>query len=399
MVFINHKFLFSINKGRFMQSIDIKKDELFDNKTACFFTKEYHLIAKDLFETISIPADNLAQLKQYIHEAFDSLKNQAGSNPILMGAIPFDTSQPSSLNIYSQHTKSPVCHSDFLKLHPFEVGQKKQIIQYEYFKGLIENALDRFSNKELDKIVLSQVADFELFKYQNINDLVMTLSTQNPLAYSFVVPVNHGRYLFGASPELLISKQGHQIHSNPLAGSRPRNQDPILNQQSIDELQHSVKDLYEHRIVVESILEHLSPWCSQLNYSKQPDILHTPTMLHLSSTFEGTLKDDKKADALSVALSLHPTPAICGSPTQLAKEFILKHEGYDREYYAGLVGWMDAEGNGEWVVTIRCGLLDQKNIRLYAGAGIVEGSDADSEWHETEAKMQTMLNTLSSFLK
>lgn len=82
---------------------------------------------------------------------------------------------------------------------------------------------------------------------------------------------------------------------------------------------------------------------------------------------------------------------MCGTPTQLAKDFILQHEGYERGYYTGLVGWMDAEGNGEWVVTIRCGLLNDKKLRLYAGAGIVEGSDPESEWRETEDKMKTIL--------
>ena len=104
---------------------------------------------------------------------------------------------------------------------------------------------------------------------------------------------------------------------------------------------------------------------------------------------------NEQTNALALALSLHPTPAICGSPTLLSKHFILEHEGYDRNYFAGLVGWMDADGNGEWAVTIRCGLLSERNLRLYAGAGIVKGSEAELEWNETEAKMQTLLKTLN----
>lgn len=380
-----------------MQSIDTENDELFDNKTACFFTKEYHLVANDLFETLSLPAKNLDQLQQQITQSFNKLKHESGAKPILIGAIPFDTSQPSSLNIYRQHTKNTArFDTEIAKLKPLEVRNKKQVVEYSYFTKMIETALDHFSQQRLDKIVISQVADFELLNQKKATDLAMTLSVQNPFAYSFVVPVDQGRYLFGASPELLLAKENLNVRSNPLAGSRPRSEDKEVNECLEEELRNSDKDLYEHKIVVDSILKNLTPWCHQLNYSKQPEILKTPTMLHLSSVFQGTLKNNQNQnDALSIALALHPTPAICGSPTHLAKDFILAHEGYDREYYAGLVGWMDAEGNGEWVVTIRCGLLNKSSIRLYAGAGIVAGSDADLEWNETEAKMQTMLNTLS----
>lgn len=118
-------------------------------------------------------------------------------------------------------------------------------------------------------------------------------------------------------------------------------------------------------------------------------------MLHLSSIFTGQLRQGA-ADALNLALDLHPTPAVCGTPTDLAKNFIIENENYDRHYYTGLVGWMDSKGNGEWVVTIRCGLLFDNRMTLYAGAGIVKGSDADAEWHETESKLQTILGAFSA---
>lgn len=379
-----------------MQSINKQQGEFFDKKTSCFFTKDYHLFAHDLVETISLPAIDQTTLNQKIQECFTHLVDQEETNPILVGAIPFDTTKPSSLNFYRQHRKQNSTFVDSADiLSPLQLKNKKQVIESQHFGKAVESAIEAFSNGSLEKIVLSQAVDFELLDSQKPADLATTLSAQNPYAYTFVVPVDQDSYLLGASPELLISKRNEAIRSNPLAGSRPRSKDAAVNDLRTSELQASTKDLYEHQIVVDNILQNLDPLCQELKVSKQPEILETTTMLHLSSVFQGTLKD-QDLNALNVALSLHPTPAVCGSPTNLAKQFILQHEGYDREYYAGLVGWMDAHGNGEWVVTIRCGLLSGQSIRLYAGAGIVMGSDAEMEWNETEAKMQTMLKTLNA---
>ncbi|HFF5122415.1 acinetobactin biosynthesis isochorismate synthase BasJ, partial [Acinetobacter baumannii] len=252
-----------------------------------------------------------------------------------------------------------------------------------------------FEKKKVEKVVLSQAVEYEFNRHQEPENLLAALLKQNPNAYNFVIPVEHNNYILGASPELLLSKQGRIVTSNPLAGSRPKSKISEKNFVSQQELNHSEKDQHEHRIVVENIIRNLATHCVELKVSEFPDILETSTMLHLSSEFQGVLKQ-QAPDALNLALELHPTPAVCGSPTHVAKQFILDHEGYDRHYYTGLVGWMDAEGNGEWVVTIRCGLLSENKMRLYAGAGIVEGSDAEAEWLETEAKMQTMLNILNT---
>ena len=375
-----------------MQGKDKQHSMLFEDKTACFFTKDYQLTAQNLAETISLPAIDIDRLNHQVMTCFSQLQKEEGTTPILIGAIPFDTSKPSSLNIYREYTQQETNIKQPLK-QPLEIKNKKQLVEYAYFDQAIQHALEQFSQEKLSKIVLSQAADFELLNQHTADDLAFHLAAQNPTAYSFVVPVDQGRYLLGASPELLMAKHQDTVCSNPLAGSRPRSTDLKTNITHENELKTSKKDLHEHQIVVDCILKNLQPLCTSLQYSKTPEILTTPTMLHLSSMFKGQVKDTR-SNALSLALALHPTPAICGAPTKLAKDFILKHEGYDREYYAGLVGWMDAQGNGEWVVTIRCGLLDGTNIRLYAGAGIVEGSEAMLEWNETEAKMQTMLKAL-----
>lgn len=379
-----------------MKYFDAQADDVVDGKSSCFLTKNYHLMAYDLRETITLPAIDKDALDKKIQHIFSELRKDEGANPILVGAIPFDTSQSSSLNVYRQHKKEVHLSAPITHRHTsLQLTNKSPLIKSHEFGKNIASALDAFSNQDLEKIVLSQAVDFDLCNEENPFDLAKILFDKNPYAYSFVIPVEHEGYILGASPELLLSKQGDQVRSNPLAGSRPRSESQVVNHARMDELRSSTKDLYEHKIVVDNVMHNLKPFCQQLDASEKPEILETTTMLHLSTVFQGKLQDANQ-NVLNLSLSLHPTPAVCGSPTSLAKEFILQNEGYDRHYYAGLVGWMDAEGNGEWVVTIRCGLLKGQKIRLYAGAGIVEGSDAEMEWNETEAKMQTMLNTLNA---
>ena len=381
-------------------SIDAAITTHIDQNSSCFFTQKYHLLATDLVETINLPAVDFTVLNEKIQLLFQKLKQVPDANPILIGAIPFDTTQPSCLNIYGQHQKQDqleiAMNAEPISL---KIAQRNALVEADVFAKSIDSAKQHFSNKTLEKIVLSQAVDFNLHHPHDPYVLAATLAKKNPHAYSFVVPVENQAFLLGASPELLLAKHGQHVRSNPLAGSRPLSQDAEVNQSHIDDLYASSKDLHEHQIVVDSVFQHLRPFCEYLKVSPRPEILSTTTMLHLSTVFDGRL-DATDLNALQIALALHPTPAICGSPTQLAKDFILENEGYDRHYYAGLVGWMDAEGNGEWVVTIRCGLLENhqqpQNIRLYAGAGIVTGSDATSEWNETEAKMQTLLKTLNA---
>ncbi|MGO2997566.1 MULTISPECIES: isochorismate synthase [Psychrobacter] len=358
---------------------------------ACFSTKEYHLIGKNFSQTLMTPAADTAHFNQRIADRFKEMKNNGDKNPILIAAIPFDIRNDAVLNFYSDYDKSDqkTKKTDLIK-NETHIKNKTLLVNQDKFKKTVNYALETFKNTELTKIVLSQAVDVSFDKSQNLAFYLDALLDKNPTAYNFVIPVDNQQYLLGASPELLLSKNDRLVKSNPLAGSRPKRDSLEHNQKNQQALQESIKDQHEHKIVVENISRNLVADCVTLSMSEFPEVLETSTMFHLSSTLQGTLRK-AAPNALSLALKLHPTPAVCGTPTQLAKDFILQHEGYERGYYTGLVGWMDAEGNGEWVVTIRCGLLNDKKLRLYAGAGIVEGSDPESEWRETEDKMKTIL--------
>jgi isochorismate synthase len=158
-------------------------------------------------------------------------------------------------------------------------------------------------------------------------------------------------------------------------------------------LPKSSKDRHEHQLVVEQIVEDLRPFARRLRCEREPQVVTTASLHHLSTRIEGTLRDPQ-VSALRLALALHPTPAVCGSPTQAARDFITEREGFDRSYFTGTLGHVDSNGDGDWIVTIRCAELGAERARVFAGAGIVGSSIAELELNETNVKMQTMLEAL-----
>ncbi|MYX77385.1 chorismate-binding protein, partial [Streptomyces sp. SID3915] len=158
------------------------------------------------------------------------------------------------------------------------------------------------------------------------------------------------------------------------------------------------KDLHEHAVVVDAVREALAPFCTRLEAPERPTLIRTATMWHLSTTLTGDLTDPAAASALDLASALHPTPAVCGTPTEAARAVIAESEPFDRGAYTGMLGWQDAEGDGEWVVTIRCAEAEGTTLRLFAGAGVVAQSSPDAETAETGAKFRTFLNAVGATL-
>lgn len=185
-------------------------------------------------------------------------------------------------------------------------------------------------------------------------------------------------------------KKGSHLISNPLAGSRPRSESEQQNQASIQSLLNTGKDLHEHGLVVEEVERVMSKYCCNLYTPMVPSVIETQTMLHLSTQLEGQVLDPA-INVLQVAAELHPTPAVCGYPREKAYEAIKRLEPFDRGYFTGMVGWCDSRGNGEWVVTIRCAEVQPRRMKVFAGAGIVNESQPQSELDETGAKMNTIL--------
>lgn len=200
--------------------------------------------------------------------------------------------------------------------------------------------------------------------------------------------------LIGATPELLIAREGLAIRSEPLAGSIARGRNPAQDRERAETLLASAKDQREHAITVEYILDLLAPFCAQLTTPGGTGLRSTASMWHLGTRIEGILKGEDSPSAAGLAALLHPTPAVGGYPRGPALEAIRELENNDRGYYAGAVGYVDAKGDGEWHVALRCAELVGSRLVLHAGAGIVTGSVPEDEARETAAKFRAMLRAL-----
>ena len=199
----------------------------------------------------------------------------------------------------------------------------------------------------------------------------------------------------GATPELLVSLDGPIVRSHPLAGTAPRTGDVENDARIARRLIASVKNQVEHRVVIDVVHDTLLPWASYLDWEPEPSIVTVANVQHLGTRMEGMLSQPGPT-VIELVRALHPTPAVGGHPRAEALDLIAAVEGFDRERYAGAVGWVDAAGNGEWAVALRCAQFshDGRTARLTAGGGIVADSDPEAELAETQAKFQAMLSAI-----
>ncbi|WP_426593085.1 isochorismate synthase [Cellulomonas sp. McL0617] len=205
--------------------------------------------------------------------------------------------------------------------------------------------------------------------------------------------------LVGATPELLVRSEKGLVTSRVLAGTIRRTGDDHADLARAAILAHSSKDLEEHEYAVQSVAGALEPFCSSTNVPDVPFVLHLPNVLHLASDVTGVLAstDGAHPSSLALAAALHPTAAVCGTPTVAARELIRSIEGMDRARYAGPVGWFGADGDGEWGIALRSAHIDPEDprrVRLFAGCGIVAASDPAAELAESEAKLEPMRHAL-----
>jgi len=200
--------------------------------------------------------------------------------------------------------------------------------------------------------------------------------------------------LVGASPELLVGRRGREVWSRPMAGTTPRGATDEGDRAAEAGLVASAKDGLEHRLVVDAVVDGLRECGVDVTTVRGPEAARLATVIHLATTIAGTVDTRSASSALDLALRLHPTPAVGGAPRDAALAMLQRLEPFDRGCYAGPVGWVDAGGDGEWAVALRCAELDGATARLVAGAGVVAGSDPDAEWAETQTKLEPMLRVL-----
>lgn len=359
-----------------------------------------------------LPAGPAATLGDRVREFFAQTPTTASQAPqVLVGAMPFDRMADDLFFQPQQLSDTP-----WNVAGQWQVGETPWRVRGEPDRGgyqasvsqaLIALAQARENAQPgesfMTKLVLSR--SLMLAAEQPIDPLALSVRlTGDPGAVRFITPTLKSqahpqtdadiRHLVGATPELLLRKQGAQILSHPLAGSSRRSADAAADRAAADALLHSGKDHREHGWVVEAILDGLAPYCTDLSAPKVPELVSTATMWHLGTRIAGTLKHPDDTNAAELAAVLHPTPAVGGTPRDAAVKLIGDLEGYDRGFYAGAVGWTDASGDGAFYVSLRCAEIHGQTARVYAGAGIVEGSDPVAEADETSAKLQAVLRAL-----
>jgi isochorismate synthase len=260
---------------------------------------------------------------------------------------------------------------------------------------MVAEAVLAVEAQEVAKVVVARQVDVLMDEAIDVAALLRRWHRLEPTCSVFSMTTSEGQ-LVGASPELLVERTGLRVHSRPLAGTTDRANETngILPR----ELLASVKDSAEHRMVVEAIGGALAPLCSDLDVPTRPDLVHLHNITHLGTSVTGTL--DRRPDgsvptALELVAALHPTPAVGGVPRDRALALIARLEPEARGHYAGPVGYVDARGDGCWMLGIRAVTINGPHARLAAGVGVVDGSDPRTERVETILKLTAVFDALA----
>jgi menaquinone-specific isochorismate synthase len=258
----------------------------------------------------------------------------------------------------------------------------------------VAQAVEKIKSGDLDKVVLARDVLATSQSEISVRSLLTNLENEYPSTWVYKVG-----NLIGATPELLVRLSKSLVTSRVLAGTIRKTGDEDRDLALAGSLAKSSKDLEEHEYAVRSVSDALAPYCSSTNVPDSPFVLHLANVMHLATDVTGVVNDSAlPVDIFTVISSLHPSAAVCGTPTDKARKVINELEEMNRGRYAGPVGWIDARGDGEIGIALRCGELsdDHRSIRLFAGCGIVAGSDPAKELAESQAKLSPMRTALET---
>ena len=263
---------------------------------------------------------------------------------------------------------------------------------YEDWTEIIDEAISQMRTTELEKVVLSRVCELRSRERINVCRALAYLNLHYADCTRFLFEPRPFHAFYGATPELLVQVTGKQLNTMALAGSMQRGSTAAEDVDLAHQLVDSEKERYEHTLVVESIRRRLCPFSTMLKAQEQPEIYTLSYIHHLLTPIEAQLR--QAVGVLPLVQTLHPTPAMGGSPRSLALDFISHAEPVPRGWYAGPIGWIDAKMDGEFGVAIRSAVAQERRVWLYAGAGIVPDSNPRKEWDETALKFRPMFSAL-----
>ncbi len=260
------------------------------------------------------------------------------------------------------------------------------------FLNAVEEALAIIHRGELEKLVLAETLEVTTATPLPLVPTLHKLRSRYGDCQVFSIQDGQGQGFLGASPERLLQIQERWLTADALAGSAPRGQTLHEDATLGDQLLKSTKDIHEHQVVLSFIQARLQSLGIASQATSPAHLLQLPNIQHLRTLVTATLP--KSLHLFDVLAALHPTPAVAGTPQDKAEEYLRRHEPFDRHLYAAPLGWVDYRGNGNFTVGIRSALLQGNHLRLYAGAGIVAGSNPQKEWAEVRLKLQTLLQAL-----
>ena len=333
----------------------------------------------------------------------------SGTGPILFGSFSFDPNEKSILVIpeiilgkkagkswvtWIGNNTQPNFSTISNSLPSGEITWSNGALSESQWKDQVSFAVDSIKQNKLEKVVLARDQVAASTVAINTRGLLQRLEVEYPSTWLFLVDG-----LIGATPELLVRLSKSLVTSRVLAGTIRKTGNEDRDLALAASLAKSSKDLEEHEYAVRSVADALAPFCSSTNVPESPFVLHLSNVMHLATDVTGVLNDSaKQADIFTLIQQLHPSAAVCGTPTSAAKKFIIDFEKMNRERYAGPVGWIDANGDGEIAIALRCGQLsqDNKSIRIFAGCGVVAGSDPANELAESQAKLMPMRTALET---
>ena len=341
-----------------------------------------------------------------------SIKNNvlgSGTGPILFSSFSFDPNDLSVLIIpevvlghkngkswitwvgnKSQQDITQISNSAISS----EITWQNGSISDDKWREQVTTAIAAIKSNQLEKVVLARDLNAISNTSIDIRNLLQRLEIEYPSTWLFFVDG-----LVGATPELLVRLSKSLVTSRVLAGTIRKSGNEDRDLALAASLAKSSKDLEEHEYAVKSVADALAPFCSSTNVPESPFVLHLSNVMHLATDVTGVLNDSaKQADIFTLVEKLHPSAAVCGTPTDVAKKLIASLEEMNRGRYSGPVGWIDAHGDGEIAIALRCGQLspDHKSIRIFAGCGIVAGSDPANEYAESQAKLMPMRTALET---
>lgn len=343
------------------------------------------------------------QIKNFV---IDDAVRTSGTGPLAFGSFAFNETEKSVLVIprvivgrrngrtwvtwigEERPTISPIARPKSSKTIEWREGALTPV----EWQAAVAWAVSRIQSGDVDKVVLARDVVAQSSTTIDIRHALAALSKEYESTWTFSVDG-----LIGATPELLVRLTRGLVTSRVLAGTIRRTGDDQRDLALAASLARSSKDLEEHEYAVESVAESLEPYCSSINRPEVPFVLHLANVMHLATDVTGVLADSMAArDAFGLLQTLHPSAAVCGTPRESARALISEIEGMPRGRYAGPVGWIDARGDGEFGIALRCAEINGTQARLFAGCGIVAGSDPESEFAESQAKLVPMRAALEA---